>query len=61
MQANEGLDDLDITRTGIDMPGAAAICAAMRRNATIQALRMGDIAPFQTVEVQPIYKKQTDN
>jgi len=50
LEANEGLDDLDVTRTGIDMPGAAAICGAMRRNAAIQTLRMGDIAPFQTVE-----------
>merc|ERR1712070_953472 len=39
LEANEGLDDLDITRTGIDMVGAATICAAMRRNSTIQTLR----------------------
>ncbi len=51
IQANEGLDDLDITKTGIDLPGAATVCAAMRRNSTIQTLRMGDIAPFQTIEV----------
>merc|ERR1711988_148450 len=50
LEANEGLDDLDITRTGIDMVGAATICAAMRRNTMVQTLRMGDLAPFQVVE-----------
>jgi Leucine-rich repeat (LRR) protein len=50
LEANEGLDDLDITKTGLDMVGAATICAAMRRNSTIQTLRMGDMSVFQTVE-----------
>jgi len=50
LESNEGLDDLDVTRTGIDMPGAATLCAAMRRNQTVQTLRMGDTTPFQTVE-----------
>merc|ERR1711988_18496 len=50
LETNEGLDDLDITRTGIDLVGAATICAAMRRNSTIQTLRMGDLAGFQVVE-----------
>ena len=52
MQTNEGLDDLDITRTGVDMPGIAAICATMRRNSTLQTLRMGDTVPFQSVEAE---------
>merc|ERR1711865_107444 len=39
LETNEGLDDLDITRTGV-MPGIAAICATMRRNSTLQTLRM---------------------
>ena len=52
MQANEGLDDLDITRTGIDMVGAATPCAAMTRNSTVQTLRMGDLDVFQVVEVR---------
>jgi len=50
LEANEGLDYLDITRTSIDMVGAATICAAIRRNSTVQTLRMGDIAQFQVVE-----------
>jgi len=50
LETNEGLDDLDVTRTGIDLVGAATICAAMRRNNTIQTLRMGDLAGFQVVE-----------
>jgi len=50
LESNEGLDDLDITRTGISMPGIASICAAMRRNCTLQTLRMSDTVPFRTVE-----------
>jgi len=52
LETNEGLDDLDITRTGVDMPGIAAICATMRRNSTLQTLRMGDTVPFQSVEAE---------
>merc|ERR1711998_194672 len=32
------------------MPAAATLLAAMRRNSTIQTLRMGDLAGFQVVE-----------
>merc|ERR1711988_1926294 len=32
------------------MPGIASICAAMRRNCTLQTLRMSDTLPFRSVE-----------